>query len=250
MSSFKELKNIQIIILGLCIAVATIFSTVILSKGVIQVKRLTEEVIEVTGSAEKDIVSDYIVWKSGFTQRNPILKEAYAKLKDDLAKVKEYLFSKGIKDEGIVVSQAATESLYKKNEKGYNTNEIEGYLVSQRVEVRSYEVQKVADISRQSTELLDQDIQFISGMPEYFCTKLPELKIEMLAKATENAKVRATRMAASTGNKIGAIRSAQMGKFQINAANSYDVSWYGNHDTSSFDKKVIAIVHASFAIKE
>jgi len=41
-----------------------------------------------------------------------------------------------------------------------------------------------------------------------------------------------------------------MGKFQINAANSYDVSWYGNHDTSSFDKKVIAIVHASFAIAE
>jgi len=72
----------------------------------------------------------------------------------------------------------------------------------------------------------------------------------MLAKATENAKVRASKMAASTGNKIGTIRSAQMGKFQINAANSYDVSWYGNHDTSSFDKKVIAIVHASFAIRE
>ncbi|NQS90710.1 hypothetical protein HQ584_13080, partial [Patescibacteria group bacterium] len=46
MSSFRELKNIQIIILGLCIAGATIFSTMILSKGVIQVKRLTEEVIQ------------------------------------------------------------------------------------------------------------------------------------------------------------------------------------------------------------
>jgi len=250
MGSFKELKNMQIIILGLCIAGATIGSTMILSKGVIQVKRLTEEVIDVTGSAEKDIVSDYTVWKSWFVRQNPKLKDAYIALKDDLGKVKDYLLSKGIKNQEIIVSQVVTECLYEKNEKGYNTNKIEGYIVSQIIEVRSYQVQKVTEVSRQSTELLDQDIEFISGMPEYFYTKLPELKIEMLAQATENAKVRATRMAASTENKIGAIRSAKMGKFQINPANSYDVSWYGNHDTSSFDKKVIAIVHASFAIKE
>lgn len=246
----RGLKNIQIIILGLCIAGATIFSTVVLSKGVIQFKRLTEEVITVTGSAEKSIISDYIVWKGGFTRRDPQLKTAYIKLQDDLTKVKAYLLSKGIKEDEIVVSQVGTEILYKRNEKGHKTNEIEGYFVGQGVEVRSYEVQKVTDISRLSTELLDQDIQFISDSPEYFYTKLPELKVEMLAKATENAKARAQRMAASTGNKIGAIRSASMGKFQINAANSYDVSWYGNHDTSSYEKKIIAIAHATFAIAE
>ncbi len=167
MGSLSGLKNVQIIILGLCIAGATIFSTFVLSKGVIQFKRLTEEVIEVTGSAEKDIISDYIVWKSGFSRRNPKLKEAYVQLKGDLAKVKKYLLSKGIKDDEIIVSQVDTSTLYKKNEKGNNTNDIEGYRVSQVVEVRSYDVEKVTDISRQSTELLDQDVQFISGAPEY-----------------------------------------------------------------------------------
>jgi len=250
MGSLSGLKNVQIIILGLCIAGATIFSTFVLSKGVIQFKRLTEEVITVTGSAEKDIVSDYIVWKSAFKRRDPQLKTAYVRLQDDLKKVKEYLLSKGVKEDEIVVSQVETETLYKKNEKGYNTNEIEAYCVGQQVEVRSYDVKKVTEISRQATELLDRDVQFISGSPEYFYTKLPELKIEMLSKATENAKARAEKMAASTGNKIGAIRSAAMGKFQINAANSYDVSWYGNHDTSSYEKKIIAIAHASFAIAE
>jgi len=250
MGSLSGLKNIQIIILGLCIAGATIFSTFVLSKGVIQFKRLTEEVITVTGSAEKDIISDYIVWKSAFTRRDPQLKTAYVRLQGDLKKVKDYLLSKGVKEDEIVASQVETETLYKRNEKGHKTNDIEAYLVSQEVEVRSYEVQKVTDISRQSTELLDKDIQFISGSPEYFYTKLPELKVEMLAKATENAKARAQKMASSTGNEIGAIRSANMGKFQINAANSYDVSWYGNHDTSSYEKKIIAITHASFAIAE
>ncbi|MDP8252851.1 MAG: SIMPL domain-containing protein [Candidatus Kaelpia aquatica] len=249
MKGIGELKNIQIIILGLCIVCATVFSTVILSKGVIQVKKLTEEIIEVSGSAEKDIVSDYIVWTSELRRRDIELKDAYAQLKDDLKKVKAYLLSKGIKDGEIVVSQVKNVTLYKKTEEGHNTNEIEGYLVAQEIEVRSYDVNKITDISRQSTELLDQGIQFMSDAPEYFYTSLSDLKIEMLARATENAKERAVRIAASTGSKIGVIRSAKMGTFQINPINSYDVSWYGNHDTSSLEKKVIAIVHAKFGVE-
>ena len=72
----------------------------------------------------------------------------------------------------------------------------------------------------------------------------------MLAKATENAKRRAVSMAASTGNKIGLMRSAKMGIFQITPVNSYKVSWYGNNDTSSYDKKVTAVVNVAFAIAE
>ncbi len=244
-----ELKNIQIIILGLCIVVATVFSTVMLSKGVIQVKKLTEEIIEVSGSAEKDIVSDYIVWTSSFKRRDLELKPAYAALKEDLDKVKAYLLSKGIKEDEIEISQVVTKILYKKTEEGHDTNEIEGYSVGQWIEVRSYDVEKVTKISRESTELLNQNINFISQSPEYFYKNLSDLKIEMLAQATENAKERAIKIAASTGNKIGVIRSAKMGTFQINPINSYDVSWYGNHDTTSLEKKVIAIVHAKFGIE-
>lgn len=248
MSRFKELKNIQIIILGLCIAGATILSTVVLSKGVIQIKKLTEEVIEVKGSAEEKIISDYVVWNSVFSRRDPEITVASAKLGEDLKKVKTYLLSKGVKEDEIVVSQVGTTVLYKKNEKGYNTNDIEGYRLAQGIEVSSYDVKKVDDIARQSTELINQDIQFISGAPDYFYTKLADLKIEMLAKATENAKERAKSMAASTGNKIGLIRSARMGIFQITPVNSYDVSWYGNNDTSSLEKKVTAVVNVNFAI--
>jgi hypothetical protein len=147
------------------------------------------------------------------------------------------------------VSQVNTEVLYKKNEKGNDTNQIEGYRLSQGIEVKSYDVKKIEEVSRQSTELIEQDIQLISNAPEYFYTKLAELKIEMLAIATEDAKKRAATMAQSTGNKIGAIRSAKMGTFQITPINSYDVSWYGENDTSSYEKKVMAVVNASFAIE-
>ncbi|PIQ88222.1 MAG: SIMPL domain-containing protein [Candidatus Omnitrophica bacterium CG11_big_fil_rev_8_21_14_0_20_42_13] len=244
----KVLKNTQIIILGICFAVATIVSTVILSKGLLQIKKFSNEVIDVTGSAEKKIVSDYIVWESAFTVRNPVLKTAYAELREDLGKVKAYFLGQGIKEDELIVNQATTQTLYEKTEEGHDTNEVVGYKVAQSIEVRSFDVKKVMDISRKSTELLDQDVQFISGVPEYFYTKLAELKVEMLAMATENAKERAKSMAASTGNKIGLMRSAKMGIFQITPVNSYDVSWYGNNDTSSYEKKVMAVVNVTFAI--
>ncbi|MBI2472074.1 MAG: SIMPL domain-containing protein [Planctomycetes bacterium] len=117
------------------------------------------------------------------------------------------------------------------------------------VQIQSSDVNKIARISRESTELIEQDIQFESLAPEYFYTKLEELKIEMLAAATENAKERAVNMTNATGNTIGFMRSARMGVFQITPVNSTEVSDWGINDTSSLKKKVTAVVTVSFAIK-
>lgn len=249
MEGGRILRNSQIIILGICIAAATIISSVILSGGVLKVMKFTREQISVTGSATKEIQSDYIVWRGTFSRRDALLKTAYEALKADLGKVKTYLSSKGVLDNDIIVYPVVTTTLYKKNEKGYDTNDIEGYKVDQDVEIRSNDVDRVAQVSRESTELIDQGIEFVSPVPQYFYTKLDELKIEMLAKATENAKQRASSMAKSTGNKIGFMRSAKMGVFQITPVTSTDVSDWGENDTTSFDKKVMAVVTVSFAIE-
>lgn len=250
MEGLRVLRNTQIIILGLCICLATIVSTVILSKGLLQVKKFSEETIEVTGSAEKKIASDYIVWKSSFSLRDVQLKTAYEQLQKNLEKVKSYLSQKGVKNEELVIPQTNMSIIYEKNVNGNDTNDIEGYILTQAIEVKSSDVGKIDGISRQSTELINQDIQFISEAPQFFYTRLAELKIEMLAIATENAKQRAISMASAAGNKIGLMRSAKMGVFQITPVNSYDVSWYGENDTASLEKKVLAVVTASFAIKE
>ena len=243
------LKNSQIIILGLCIAAATIVSSVILSGGFLKVMKFTREQISVTGSATKEIKSDYIVWRGEFSRREASLKAAYKSLKEDLDKIKSYLASKGVAEDEIIISQVSTETIYKKNDKGYETNDIQWYRLNQTVEVRSYDVDKVDRVSRESTELIDKGIEFTSPAPEYFYTKLDELKVEMLARATENAKQRAESMAGSTGNRIGLMRSAKMGVFQITPATSTDISDYGMNDTTSFDKKVMAVVTVSFAIE-
>ena len=249
MEGVKILRSSQIIILGLCIAAATIVSTIILSKGFLKITKFVREQVTVTGSAQKEIKSDYIVWKSSFSIRQADLKTGYRKLNNDLEKVKKYLTEKGIGEKQIIVSQISTSKVYKKNEKGNDTNEIQWYILSQDIEVRSKDVEKVDNVSREATDLIEENIELESQAPEYFYTRLDELKIEMLAMATENAKLRAENMVKATGNKIGNIRSARMGVFQITPVTSTDVSDWGVNDTSSLEKKVTAVVSASFAIE-
>ena len=248
MEGARILKDSQIIVLGVCIAVATIVSSLILSKGFLKVMKFTQQVISVTGSAQQNIKSDYIVWNGGFTSREADLPSAYKKLQADLVLVLAYLEGKGVKKEEVIVSQISTGKIFKKTKDGKETNDLEAYELSQWIEVRSNDVDRIDVVSRQATELINQGVVFVSGAPNYFYTKLDELKIEMLAKATQNAKERAVNMVKATGNKIGYMRSAKMGVFQITPVNSTEVSDWGVNDSTSLEKRVTAVVNVSFAI--
>ena len=71
----------------------------------------------------------------------------------------------------------------------------------------------------------------------------------MMGEATKNAMERASRIAESTGRKINQVQSATMGVFQVTSVNSTDISDYGFYDTSAIQKKVTAVVRASFDLK-
>ncbi|MCX5711583.1 MAG: SIMPL domain-containing protein, partial [Candidatus Omnitrophica bacterium] len=228
---------------------ATIVSSLIISKGFLKVTKFVKEQVTVTGSAQNDITSDYIVWRSSFSIREASLPTAYKRLNEDLEKVKNYLTKKGVSENDVIASQITTEKIYKKNDKGNDTNDIQWYRLSQAIEVRSNAVEKITQVSRESTDLINDNVEFESQAPEYFYTKLDELKIEMLGKATQNAKARADNMVKSTRNKIGSIRSSKMGVFQITPINSTEVSDWGVNDSTSLEKRVTAVVSASFAIE-
>jgi len=250
MFGLKLLRSTQIAVLGICFVIATITSTVILSRAFLTFKRMEEEVIDVTGSASKEIKSDYATWSARFSRKDPEMVVAYRKLKEDLRTVREYLISKGVKESEIVVSQVGTDRSYKSDSKGRETSEIEYYIMRQNIEVQSHDVDKVTEISRESTELIEKGIEFISYSPDYFYTKLADLKHEMLSLASEDAKKRADKMATSTGSRIGVMRNARMGVFQITPVNSYEVSGWGRCDTSTLEKKITAVAHVEFAISE
>ena len=121
-------------------------------------------------------------------------------------------------------------------------------LTQKTLEVRSNDVDKIAKIAREATELINQGILIESQPPEYHYTKLGDLKIKMLAAAAKDAQVRATQIAQSTGSSIGSVRSARMGVLQITPADSSEVSDSGMNDTSSLDKDITAVVNVAFAV--
>jgi len=208
-----------------------------------------DEVITVTGSARKRIKSDLVVWNAAVTYQAPTLADAYRALSENVPRVKQYLIGKGIPENEITISSITTTTLRKTDQNYQESSEISGYSLRQQLEVRSTDIDKIAQISREATELINQGILIESNAPQYLYTKIGDLKVEMLGEAAKDAKTRAERIAASTGNSVGTVRSAKMGVMQITAADSTEVSDMGISDTSSIDKDITAVVNIGFAVE-
>ena len=207
-----------------------------------------DEAITVTGSAKKRINSDLVVWSAGVSAQSGQLSDAYRQLSDNIPRIKQYLLDKGVPETQMTVSSISTTTLKRRDADGNETSEITGYSLTQSIEVRSNDVQKISQIAREATELINQGILIESKAPQFYYTQIGDLKIEMLGEAAKDAKERASRIASSTGNSIGSVRSAKMGVLQITAADSTDVSDYGVYDTSTIEKDMTAVVNVSFAV--
>jgi hypothetical protein len=237
-----------LLMLGVMLAVGLIVSTVIATRTVERIKT-SYQTITVKGYAERAITSDYAVWKGNFMARSNELVDGYNKLERNLGIVLDYLEQNGVRKDDIDVSSVSTSINYVRNEKGEETNEIEGYVLYQSVSISTSDVALIDRMSRESTSLIKQGIEFRSYSPEYLYTKLEELKIEMLGEATANAKQRAGELATNSGSTVGVMRSARQGVFQITPAYSTEVENYGMYDTSTIEKKIKAVVTIDYSIR-
>ena len=127
----------------------------------------------------------------------------------------------------------------------------DGYDLSQELQITSSDVDKIDAISRDITELIDAGVEFISGSPEYYYTKLDELKLEMIDMATQNAKSRIDILAKNSNAKLGKLQNANLGVFQITAQNSdsEEYSYGGTFNTSSKDKTASITVKLNYSVQ-
>jgi hypothetical protein len=232
---------------GLALAAGLVLSSLIFGWFYSKTKK-GDEAITVTGSAKKRISSDLVLWSAGVSAQAPTLSEAYGQLSDSIPRIKQYLLSKGIPEDQMTISSITATQQKRRDSEGNELSEITGYSLQQEIAVRSNDVQKIAQVAREATELINQGILIESKAPQYYYTQIGDLKIEMLGEAAKDARVRAERIASSTGNSIGSVRSAKMGVLQITAADSTDVSDYGVYDTSTIEKDMTAVVNISFAV--
>ena len=245
----EEIKNYQMIIMALIVSLGIFFSCLTVANAIIKYQKINNQTISVTGSALKEVKSDFGVFTIYYEVRGNNLKEAYEKILADQEKIKDFVISKGFLIEDLTLNPINNYTLFTRTKEGFETNQVEGYRLTSNIKVSSKTISKITELSKSSTELIKENVEISSSNVEYFVTDLDNLKIEILKDASKNAKQRALSIVSSTGGKIGNLKSAKMGVFQIVPKNSTEVSDYGINDTISIDKKVIAVVNATFFTK-
>lgn len=242
--------------------IKTYFATILIALSVIitgyllgnayMSKGKPEPTISVVGMGEESFDSDLIAWNSSFSRKNVDLKLAYAELNNDLKMLKSYLKRKGLVESDIIIEAANIQKEYS-NEYDENGNlrntYFSGYNITQNVKVQSKNVELVEKVSREVSELIDAGIELNSQSPEYYYTKLAELKLKMIEEATKDAYERAGKIAENGGGKLGNLKNADMGVFQITAENSSEeYEWGGSFNTTSRRKTANITIRLKYEI--
>ncbi len=229
------------------LAISIIGSTFLVTKTMRQIK-FGQGTIYVKGCAEKEIQSDFVIWRGTINTMASTQIEAYEKLEKNLNQLRQYLLSQGINAEQVEYSSISTSIIYGRNDQGHTTNKIEAYELNQSFSIASSDITRVAKIARDITSLIKEGVSINSYSPQFLYLKLDELKISMLGEAAKDARSRAEELVSKSGSQVGSLRSAQQGVFQITPVFSSSVSDYGEFDTSSVGKKIKAVVTMEYAI--
>ncbi len=219
-----------------------------LTAGAVKNMRRGDEQIEVTGSARRPIRSDVAIWRLSVTAQGTTLQQASAGVDGPTQRVLTFLRQNAVPDSVLTIGALSPEPLFRILENGQATSEVVAYRVTQHFELRSTDVAGIKALERRAAALIREGVPLNSQPPEYLYTKLAEVRTQMLADATEDARRRADAIARSAGSEIGAVRNARMGVFQITPRNSTEVSDYGINDTSSLDKDITAVVRVTFSV--
>lgn len=239
-------------IAAILFSIAIVIAAIVLGSSYVKRSKI-EGTINVTGLGEKDFTSDLIVWEGYFSREKPDLKSASSELNVDKKQIEEYLSKNGINESEIVFSAVDINEQSRpkySNDGRYVGEEFAAYKLTQSVQITSNDIDKIENISRKITELINEGIQFYSQPPRYYYTKLADLKLELISEATEDARARAEKISEKSGGEIGKLVSAQMGIFQITGQNSgEEYSWGGTFNTSSKDKSASITMKLTYQIK-
>jgi hypothetical protein len=204
--------------------------------------------ITVKGYAERQVDSDFAVWAATVTTRGKQINDAAGEMDKDTATVTQFLIAQGVPKEKIVLSDLTTTALTTSDNNDSNSGELTGYKLDRRIQIASDDVEGISKLNEAAPALLHSGIEVNLDSTAYYCTKLADLKVSMLGDAVQDAQRRADEIAGKSGRKIGSLRSASQGVFQIDAAYENETTAEGSFDTAARAKSVKAVVTAEFEL--
>jgi uncharacterized protein len=249
-------KNRSIILasllVGICLLVGLSAGGYFIGKGCTRFKSDTRTVT-VKGLVEKVVRADQAVWVLRFIKASEDLKDAHTRISSDRDTAFAFLKKHGFKDEEIRLQPTRTiDKLAREFGQSQGTEKFR-YIVTSSLVVTTNNIDLVTKALGATEELLKNGVvldgqQDNSANPRYVITKFNELRPQLLADATKNARLTAQQFASDSGARVGAIRSANQGTIQIFGSDGNDES-APYSPTSTPEKKIRVVSTFEFELR-
>ena len=179
-----------------------------------------ERSVSVRGLSEKEVDADLAVWNLGFSVGDNSLISLQKSILSKTETVRTYLKKHGLDDADFTVqppsiTDNSLNSYMDQSKIRYN------FIGSQTVLIRSSKIDSVKSAYADSFDLVSDGITVsrdYGGNISYEFTRLNEIKPEMIAEATRNARLAAEQFARDSDSRVGKIKKATQGLFSIDDA--------------------------------
>ena len=211
--------------------------------------------ITVKGLAEAQHNATLGTWRVGVETWGQDYAAALAANKKNLAKLKNFLKQQGFPDEALQQDEVNVSSHSERyyDEKDNERTRQNGYDATRHITVTTKDLAALQKALSAIQGLRAENENVVFGEPKYFLDNLETIKRDLIAKATQDAKVRADEFAKTGNARVGAMTSASQGSFDIKAAGVTDEdgddSYGGSYSTSTIEKKVRLVVTIQYTIE-
>lgn len=208
----------------------------LLGDGLLRAKE-AERSVTVRGLAERNVTADLATWTISYSAASPDLAAAQAKVRADTIAIEAFFDELGFPDEALQPTGA--------NVSSYTARGVTTYTVRQRLALRTNEIERAQKAVARQFDLVGRGVLLEEGSGmSYAFTRLNEIKPEMVAEATRDARASAQQFAQDSGAAVGAIKDATQGYFTIEARDGESGGW-GQADSPFKKVRVVTTVNFS-----
>ncbi len=248
----KDMKPSAKIIAAILVAAAVVTSAIVVGTAYTYKYRV-QNTVTVTGLGETEFSSDMAVLRGTITVDDLDAVKGYARIEENKGMVSQFIISRGIAPEavefGFVNVVKTYEPIYAANG-NYAGQRFTGNRLSQEFTIESTDMEAFETLLGEFSSLIAQGVQMDLWQPAYYYSGLEGLKLDVIEQATLNARERAERVAEQSGCRLGNVKNARIGVFQITGVNTdEEFTAGGTLNTSSRLKKARITVTVEYRVR-
>ena len=174
--------------------------------------KMAERSVTVRGLSERNVTADLATWTLVYSENGSELGPVQASVDEKSRAVRAFFKGMGFKDSELSDTGTGVNQYYDKD------REQNVVTVRQSVQLRTGEVMKARVAFARQADLIRRGVALEEGSGMvYSFTRLNQVKPEMIAEATHNARQSAEQFARDSGTDVGTIRQATQGYFSVGA---------------------------------